>query len=314
MSDPKINLNKEIIALFSGQTKTITTPKLYIELTQSYTQANVLNQCIYWSNKSKLNNGWFYKTYNEWFEEIHINERTLRRIFKKLEKKGFILTKIKKVKGVNTLHIFMNVDFLIDCISNMLSQECPNRTLCPNEPNDDQNSCTKSAPTGQSVRSEPDKVSVSGGSISLDTNNYFQKRLTNCVSSSSSFLFSETTDRNLLNQKLSRDSRTDEEFMVECLKHVENCSDKKFPVLQRANSLVKLLKRLKAGNIIFNEKESLGEKKKNELANETDKQRQERQFFTYELLKEREDSGYVSNALINYPEMRTKYEKYARQG
>ena len=44
---------------------------------------------------------------------------------------------------------------------------------------------------------------------------------------------------------------------------------------------------------------------------ETDEQRNERQFFTYEIIKERADSGYISKALQQYPEMKEKYTKYA---
>lgn len=40
---------------------------------------------------------------------------------------------------------------------------------------------------------------------------------------------------------------------------------------------------------------------------ETDEQRQERQFFEYELIKERHNEGYVSDALKKFPEMRQKY-------
>lgn len=41
--------------------------------------------------------------------------------------------------------------------------------------------------------------------------------------------------------------------------------------------------------------------------NETEEQRQERQFFEYELTKERDKPGYVSDALKKFPEMRCKY-------
>jgi hypothetical protein len=41
--------------------------------------------------------------------------------------------------------------------------------------------------------------------------------------------------------------------------------------------------------------------------NETEEQRNERQYFQYELTKERERSGYISKALEQFPEMRKKY-------
>lgn len=46
---------------------------------------------------------------------------------------------------------------------------------------------------------------------------------------------------------------------------------------------------------------------------ETDIQRNERQYFTYELMKELKDPGYISKKLEKMPEMRSKYAQYARK-
>ena len=46
--------------------------------------------------------------------------------------------------------------------------------------------------------------------------------------------------------------------------------------------------------------------------NETDQERQNRQFITYEIIKENEGKGYVSELLQKKPELREKYAKYAR--
>lgn len=245
----KTNLNKEIISLFSGQASVVTTPKLYIMLTGNHSLAIILNQCVYWSNKSKNDDGWFYKEYKEWFDEIHIPERTLRRRFDRLEQMGWITTKVKKIKGTNTKHIFPNMGNIIESISTMLNTSCPDRPLCPvpeSSSNDEQKSCTKIAPTGQIGRSETANLAVS----SIDTEEYLQKKLTNCESSSS-FFFSETIDQDILDKKLFRDERTDEEFMNQVIEHVENHSDKKYSKIIRAQGALKLLTKLKSQNIIF---------------------------------------------------------------
>jgi len=174
MSSPKINLNKEIIALFSGQASVVTTPKLYIKLTGSHSLAIVLNQCVYWSNKSEHKDGWFYKQYHEWFDEVHIPERTLRRRFDRLEQMGWITTKVKKIRGLNTKHIYPHMDKIIDSISIMLSTDCPDRPTSPVSPESEQKPCTKVAPTGQSGRSEPATLSDS----SIYTEDYEQIKTT----------------------------------------------------------------------------------------------------------------------------------------
>ncbi len=97
-----------------------------------------------------------------------------------------------------------------------------------------------------------------GGVSSQDTQNTkknnYQKEETTNYESSRSIVFSKSTDQNLLNQKLSRDLRTDEEFLAECVEHVDNHSKKSFPRLQRANALVKLLAKLNADDVIFRPK------------------------------------------------------------
>ncbi len=249
MSDRKRNLNKEIIALFSGQSSQVTTPKIYIELTGGHSLALVLNQSVFWSNKSVCENGFFHKTYEEWYEEINIPERTLRRRFNTLEKCGWITTKVKKVNGKNTKHVKPHMDKIIESISIMLNIESPSRPLWPSGSKDEQKPCTKTTPTGHFGRSEPANLADS----SIYTEDNLQKKLTNCEVSSSSFVFSQTTDKNILNQKLSQDTRTDDEFLAMALDHVENHSDKiKAPNrLQRAGALVKLLAKHKQDNVIF---------------------------------------------------------------
>lgn len=159
---PKIsNLNKHIIGLFSGQERIVTTPKIYISLTGSLSLAVVLNQCVFWSNKSSLKHGWFYKDYVEWFEETHIPERTLRRRFDKLEEAGLIITKVKKVNGINTKHIFTCLDKIYELILNISDETCPDRPYCPDGLNIDHEYSTKVAPTGQSGRLETAKVAGS---------------------------------------------------------------------------------------------------------------------------------------------------------
>jgi hypothetical protein len=246
MSTPRVNLNKEIIALFSGQASQVTTPKLYIELTGSHSLAIILNQAVFWSNKSKSKDGFFHKTYEEWFEEIHIPERTLRRRFDTLEMNGWISTKVKKINGKNTKHVLAHIDKIIESISIMLDSKCPIRPDCPDKPNIEQKPCTKSAPTGQIGRSEPAKLADS----TIRTEEYLQKKLTNCASSSS-FFFSETLDRQMLNEKLLKDERSDDEFLTEVKIHIEERSDLSFSLIIRQQAALKLLRKLKKLNEVF---------------------------------------------------------------
>lgn len=265
MSGQKINLNKEILTLFSGQSSQVTIPKLYIELTGTHSLALVLSQCVFWSNKSECKDGFFYKTYAEWFEEIHIPERTLRRLFEKLETDAFITTKIKKVHGLNIKHFRPDMDKIIESISSILNQDCPNihkpdpgakneHSTLPKWPvgaENEQKTCTKVAPAGQTGRLEP--ANLADSSITED---YEQKKLTNCKTSenpSSSSFFNQVEKEELLRFKCESDARSDEEFLTHCEYHIENQKND-HSRFQRFCGLKKILRRLEENEEHFKAK------------------------------------------------------------
>jgi hypothetical protein len=247
MKTSKANINKEIIALFSGQASILTTPKLYVDLTGKHSLALVLNQCVFWSNKSKLNGGWFYKTYEDWFEEVHMPERSLRRYFDKLEEAGWIITKVKKVNGQNIKHIFTNLDYIIESLSNITNNDCPNQPTCPSGSIPIQNTCTNIAPTGQSGRMEP--ANLAGSTIYTDEN--IQNTKTYDPSFRSSSFLSKDLDQKALDQKLPEDRRSDEQFLESCAFHVDHKSDPSLPRLQRSYALIKLLTKKRNEGLLF---------------------------------------------------------------
>lgn len=245
-------MNKEILALFSGQAATLTTPKLYVELTGSYSLAIVLNQCVFWSNKSSSKDGFFYKSYEEWFEEIHIPERTLRRRFDFLEKEGWIETKIKKVNGLNIKHVKTHVDKILDSISGILFSNSPSRphtysgagnTL--NDTENEQKICTQIAPTGHIGRLEP--ATLSGSYIYTDNN----LQITTTTKTESSSFFTDSKQAQLLAHKIETDTRSDEVFLKNAQHHVEKNSDMTKELYIRVAMLLVLLKKLKKEGEIF---------------------------------------------------------------
>lgn len=93
-----------IITQFSGQNNIIPIPVVYIQLTEDYPSAALLNQMIYWSDRTNRKDGYFYKSYNEWFDELHLTEYQVRRATNKLKSFGFVETALKKANGAPTLH------------------------------------------------------------------------------------------------------------------------------------------------------------------------------------------------------------------
>ncbi|MFO3691409.1 DnaD domain-containing protein [Staphylococcus felis] len=93
-----------IITQFSGQNNVIPIPVIYLKITEDYPTAALLNQLIYWSDRTNRKDGYFYKSYKEWEEEIHLSKYQVMRSIKKLKNMGIVETALKKANGAPTVH------------------------------------------------------------------------------------------------------------------------------------------------------------------------------------------------------------------
>ncbi|HHV6154519.1 TPA: DnaD domain protein [Staphylococcus aureus] len=93
-----------IISQFSGQNNVIPIPVIYLKITEDYPSAALLNQLIYWSDRTNRKDGYFYKSYKEWEEEIHLSKYQVMRSIKKLKNLGMVETTLKKANGAPTVH------------------------------------------------------------------------------------------------------------------------------------------------------------------------------------------------------------------
>lgn len=94
---------KELIRQFTGQAQMLTIPRPYIRLAGDHESALMLNQIIYWSERTEDSEGWFYKTHDDWAEELELTPAQIRRITKALEPLG-VEAKLKKHNGAPKLH------------------------------------------------------------------------------------------------------------------------------------------------------------------------------------------------------------------
>lgn len=108
MSNQKDLVN--LIKSLTGQANVLTVPRDFIDYMESLDGALFLSQVIYWSDKGK--DGWFYKTYAEWKDEICLGRYEVERAVKTLKAKGFLETDIRKAAGAPTVHYrFRFVEF-----------------------------------------------------------------------------------------------------------------------------------------------------------------------------------------------------------
>lgn len=96
--------------------------RMFIGMTGDHVAALVLNQAVYWSGKTDDQDGWFYKTAQDWNTEIGVSYFQLKRATTNLEKIGFN-TKKKHVNKVPVLHYRIDSDSLYSAIVNYLQSE-----------------------------------------------------------------------------------------------------------------------------------------------------------------------------------------------
>ena len=93
-----------LVAAVSGQKNILSVPRLFCRLTGSLETGMLLSQMIYYSDISKLSDGWFYKTYAEWSSEVFLSKYQVGKGIELFKSLGFLETKLRKVNGSPTLH------------------------------------------------------------------------------------------------------------------------------------------------------------------------------------------------------------------
>lgn len=102
----------EIVQAMSGQGNCITIPGPYLDFfagdRQQHLLAAILNQLVFWSGKSTLENGWFYKEHAALAKEVRVVEGDVvrRAIYKITEQylPGVIQEEVRQVNGTPKKH------------------------------------------------------------------------------------------------------------------------------------------------------------------------------------------------------------------
>ncbi|HCH7988654.1 MAG: hypothetical protein ACRCU4_02545 [Citrobacter freundii] len=114
----------EIVQSMSGQGNSITIPCPYLDFfagdRQQHLLAAILNQLVFWSGKSHLGNGWFYKEHAVIAAEVRASsEDVIRKAMSKIISQylpGVIEEKKRKVNGTPKMHYRINEEALIALI------------------------------------------------------------------------------------------------------------------------------------------------------------------------------------------------------
>lgn len=115
-----IDLARYLIAQMSGQDNYLTINRMYVQFMDSLEGGIFLQQLIFWSDKTQSDDGFFYKSYVEWKEEICLSEYAVRKYSKFLKEKGVLQTKLKKVGGSPTVHYKLDMTGFLKILESFL--------------------------------------------------------------------------------------------------------------------------------------------------------------------------------------------------
>lgn len=71
-----------LVSQFLGQQNNISVPVPLVRMLGDYTAAAFVAQVTYWSDRTRDPEGWFWKTYEQWLEEMHLTNDQIRRCVK----------------------------------------------------------------------------------------------------------------------------------------------------------------------------------------------------------------------------------------
>lgn len=108
---------KGLLSRLIGNKNILSNNVLFIDYVGgNHSKAQFLSQLFYWTGKSKRNDGFFAKTYEEWYEEIRVKQKSIQRYSAEFQAKGFLETKVLKFNGYPTVHYKLDMDNLTNSL------------------------------------------------------------------------------------------------------------------------------------------------------------------------------------------------------
>ena len=126
-----MSYQKEVFSFISsivGQSNTIAIPVEFVRFSGDYNTSALLTQLIYWQGKQHDSEGWIYKTYEEWEQELALSKYQVKRSSGILKSLGVLETKVMKIKlsngmlGNTAVHYKFNSDVFVDTFGKHLNK------------------------------------------------------------------------------------------------------------------------------------------------------------------------------------------------
>lgn len=133
----------DTVTTFTGQNNVITINVIFVDFLGDLESALMLSQILYWSDRTKSKDGYFYKSDNDWSEEIKLSKYSIRKARNKLENLKIIETKVKKAEGNPTVHYRLNKNHFAETFISFLRNQKNRNTNTEEQKVESENSLTE---------------------------------------------------------------------------------------------------------------------------------------------------------------------------
>jgi len=114
---------KILIAQFSGQENVIGVPRAFCRFMGDLEGGVFLSQVIFWSDKGRGEPGWFYKSFQEWQDELLLSRYKVGQFTERLAELGVLETKLKRANGAPTVHYKFDFEKFAELFCKFLQME-----------------------------------------------------------------------------------------------------------------------------------------------------------------------------------------------
>jgi hypothetical protein len=110
----------------AGHNRTLALDSSILKFSGDLNSGVFLSQLIYWCDKGKSSDGYVYKTYKDWSDEILLSEYEIKKACEKFKSMGILDVKVRKANGSPTCHYKLDQQAFINAFLNFFEKETEN--------------------------------------------------------------------------------------------------------------------------------------------------------------------------------------------
>jgi hypothetical protein len=107
-------MTREFVSLLGSGREGFFVHRAMLDLMETLDAAVFVGQCMYWDawvrSNDESRNGWWFKTYDEWFRETRLSKYKVKTLTTKCESYGWLESRVKLARGAPTVYYRFSIE------------------------------------------------------------------------------------------------------------------------------------------------------------------------------------------------------------